>query len=355
MKLFSFLILFGLYCYVSSLNYESSPVIPAQYRIDLNSDPYTRWIDIVSNYKDKFGPILQFIDHVIPPDMQKYIDPILASLDQYLPYPYADELRGISNGTGIELGKVVLFNILYEATAFCTTIMCQRDDHILHVRNLDYSIDGLRNITIEVIFERNGREVYRATTFAGYVGVLTGMRPGAWSVTVNQRDTDGSILDNLQEALKGGKSIGMFLRQTLETEVTFENALQTIQHTLLTAPVYISISGVSNSQAAIVSRDREHPADVWQITPPVVWDIVQTNDDHWQPPQDDRRDAANAAMSKLSMKSVTLDDLMSVLSTSPVFNGDTIYTTLMCAANGNYTTFIRYDYPNNIVFNSITH
>jgi len=176
------------------------------------------------------------------------------------------------------------------------------------------------------------------------------MRPRAWSVTVNERGTGGTIQDNYLEALKGGKSIGMFLRQTLETDETFEQALQTIQHAPLIAPVYISIGGVSNSQAAIVTRDRENPADVWQITPPVVWNIVQTNDDHWEPPSDDRRAAANEAMAKLSMTTVTLDNLLSVLSTSPVFNEDTIYSTVMCAATGNYTTLIRYDNPKDRLF-----
>jgi hypothetical protein len=43
-------------------------------------------------------------------------------------------------------------------------------------------IPGLRNITVQVDFQRGGRTVYTTTTFAGYIGALSGMRPGAFSI-----------------------------------------------------------------------------------------------------------------------------------------------------------------------------
>ena len=61
--------------------------------------------------------------------------------------------------------------------------MMQRDvtSHsgtILHVRNLDYGIPDLQNVTVNVDFTQKGSVVYRGTTFVGYVGLLTGVRPG---------------------------------------------------------------------------------------------------------------------------------------------------------------------------------
>lgn len=47
--------------------------------------------------------------------------------------------------------------------------------------NVD-DIPGLRNITVQVDFQRGGRTVYTTTTFAGYIGALSGMRPGAFSI-----------------------------------------------------------------------------------------------------------------------------------------------------------------------------
>jgi hypothetical protein len=65
--------------------------------------------------------------------------------------------------------------------------------------------------------------VYHGVTYAGYVGLLTGMKPGAFAVSVDERDTNGTIIDNALEALLlGGRSIGMTLRNLLGSDVDFE-------------------------------------------------------------------------------------------------------------------------------------
>jgi hypothetical protein len=38
-------------------------------------------------------------------------------VDDYLPYPYNDELRGIAEATGLPLGDIVAANLIYDATA----------------------------------------------------------------------------------------------------------------------------------------------------------------------------------------------------------------------------------------------
>ena len=45
----------------------------------------------------------------------------------------------------------------------------------------------LKNITVYVDFTRNGTVIYSGITFALYNGVLTGQRPGAYSVSLNAR------------------------------------------------------------------------------------------------------------------------------------------------------------------------
>jgi hypothetical protein len=106
-------------------------------------------------------------------------------------------------------------------------------------------IPGLRNISIMVDFQRNNKTIYTTVNFAGYIGALTGIRVGnrageGWAVSVNERDRDGegSQLDNIIEALKGGNSIGFFLRATLESQTNFQSAIGIIQHTKLIVSYY---------------------------------------------------------------------------------------------------------------------
>ena len=72
-----------------------------------------------------------------------------------LPAPYGDEMKGISQASGLPLGQwkkifdnyiivcclgeVVLYNIFYEVSSLCTSIVGQdQNGNIFHGRNLDF-------------------------------------------------------------------------------------------------------------------------------------------------------------------------------------------------------------------------
>ena len=51
-------------------------------------------------------------------------------------------------------------------------------------------------------FQKNNQTIFKATTWIGYVGVLTGMRvQNGYSVSVNFRNTGGNLTTNLKTAL----------------------------------------------------------------------------------------------------------------------------------------------------------
>lgn len=130
------------------------------------------------------------------------------------------EMRGIANCTGLDLGDIVVVNLFYELNSACTSIVAQRstDNAIFHGRNLDYGIPGLQNVTMNIAFTRGDTTVFHTTTYGGYVGALTGMRPGAFSVSLDQRFTPDPVWENAIEALlHHGKSVGVALRELLET------------------------------------------------------------------------------------------------------------------------------------------
>ena len=62
------------------------------------------------------------------------------------------------------------------------------------------------------------------------------------------------------------------------------------------APVYLTMAGANPGEGAVVTRDRDGPADVWFLLPPSQFYLIETNDDHWLPPTDDRRAAAYQSM-----------------------------------------------------------
>jgi hypothetical protein len=68
----------------------------------------------------------------------------------------------------------------YELSDACTSIVAETEDGtIYHARNLDFW-DGmgftasLKDLALHADFQRDGQSVFRAMTFAGYAGVLSG-------------------------------------------------------------------------------------------------------------------------------------------------------------------------------------
>nr|XP_020844244.1 N-acylethanolamine-hydrolyzing acid amidase-like isoform X2 [Phascolarctos cinereus] len=217
--------------------------------------------------------------------------------------------------------------------------------HIYHVRNLDYEPgEGLRNFTVDVQFTKNGQIAYTGTTFVGYVGIWTGQSPHKFTISGNQRDK-GLWWENAVAALvKRHLPISWVFRNTLEEAQSFHDAVQRLSETPLITNVYCIIGGVSDREGLVISRNRVGPVDIWPLNPETEWFLVQTNCDHWIPcpPRDHRRTPAIKAMNETGQANINLDKLYEILTTCPILNQKTVYTTVMSAADPDkYATRIR--------------
>ncbi|KAI5460406.1 hypothetical protein BGZ63DRAFT_247059 [Mariannaea sp. PMI_226] len=108
------------------------------------------------------------------------------------------ELAGISKATSIPIHVLVAFNVLLDLLLGCTsggvrtidptTDALDQKPRILHYRTLDWGMDQLRNIIVELDFVRytGGPVVATTVGYLGYVGVLTGVRRGL-SMSLNFR------------------------------------------------------------------------------------------------------------------------------------------------------------------------
>ena len=96
--------------------------------------------------------------------------------------------------------------------------------------------DFLKEMKIEVEYQTGGRCVSRCVTragtvplessiraasshgtiffvYVGYVGALTGCKPGGYSVSANYRATrDGTLVDNIKKRLGSGWPVGFLVR-----------------------------------------------------------------------------------------------------------------------------------------------
>ncbi|CAB4015127.1 Hypothetical predicted protein, partial [Paramuricea clavata] len=185
------------------------------------------------------------------------------------------------------------------------------------------------------ILYKNGKLVYSGITFAGYIGILTGQKPLAFTVTLDERDK-GYLWENIFQLLLAKTTpVGFFLRSLLANEESnFDYVIKQISQVEMIAPAYIIVGGVKKGEGAVVTRARIETLDVWKLNvSDGRWFLVETNYDHWKPPpsSDDRRHPAIKAMNQMGQKNVGVKGLFQVMSTKPVLNNSTVFTSIMSA------------------------
>lgn len=100
------------------------------------------------------------------------------------------EMKGmveVVNEKDITLSHVILINFLYELESWCTSIIAQQaNGTIIHSRNLDFDFaDEMRKITFNARFIKDGKYKFDAVMFAGTIGLYTGFKEGAYSISEN--------------------------------------------------------------------------------------------------------------------------------------------------------------------------
>ncbi|XP_030585666.1 N-acylethanolamine-hydrolyzing acid amidase [Archocentrus centrarchus] len=326
-------------------------VAPPTVNISLDDDPEVRWMPLAKvfdiDYVNKAAA--EVIDSTVPKWLHHAVTPIVMALEKYVPQPYAGEIRGLASHLGGTLSDVILLNFAYEVSAFCTSIIAQgKNGHVYHGRNLDYPHPVLRNLTVNIVFLKNGKVAYRGTSFAGYVGLWTGQSPNKFTVSGDQRGTEHwwNWWKNIVSAFLFRRSpVSWLVRETLEEAKDFQDAVMRLSKVPIITGVYYIVGGVRAGEGVVITRDRTGPADIWPLDPASGgWYRVETNFDHWLPPpaQDHRREAANKALNATGQEHINMDTLYQVLSEYPVCNGVTVYTTVMtAAAPAKYISLVR--------------
>ncbi|KAL1856848.1 hypothetical protein Daus18300_010611 [Diaporthe australafricana] len=170
------------------------------YTIDLSRPPALRYIDVVSDFRHKiprltelFGDVVTMASLPLKPTtrLAKLLMTRLHSKEQ------TEELRGISEASGVDMYLLVCMNVLLDLFMGCTSGGARvgmkgagdsKGTRMLHFRTLDWAMEPLREVVVQLNFvnETDGPVIARSITYVGFVGVLTAVRPGL-SMSLNFR------------------------------------------------------------------------------------------------------------------------------------------------------------------------
>eukprot|EP00931_Biecheleriopsis_adriatica_P091848 TRINITY_DN6571_c0_g1_i1.p1 TRINITY_DN6571_c0_g1~~TRINITY_DN6571_c0_g1_i1.p1 ORF type:complete len:343 (+),score=58.58 TRINITY_DN6571_c0_g1_i1:268-1296(+) len=233
----------------------------------------------------------------------------------------------------------------------CTGIvaMDSRDGTVYHGRNLDFSFaKHLQPLVYVAVFMKNGSELFRAQTIAGYPQVLTGMRPGkdGYTMETNTRYLDhrGGNKEMLKNLFSEKRNLnGWSKRKIMETIDNYDDAVQAFSTTPFVATEYNIISGVK--KGTVLAREPDGLAYQLPLNKSGKGYVIMTNFDYiwhdWKEHFDptsvagfgvSRRKAAEKILD--SVDAITPQLLSAVLNDRRVMAVDTIFQAVMNVESG---------------------
>jgi hypothetical protein len=176
---------------------------------------------------------------------------------------YVGEMESLAAACGVSSGELVIAGCQYELThaldvrgdgllarmgrAFGCTAGVRQLAGLgpTHVRSMDWEMPIIGEATRLFRFHDGDRE-FVSVGILGHVGVLFGMVPGAYSVTINWAPPVG------RPTMEWGPAF--LLREVLETCDSYGEAVKVLRDTELSTSVFFMVCGSEDGQACVIER-----------------------------------------------------------------------------------------------------
>jgi hypothetical protein len=233
----------------------------------------------------------------------------------------------------------------------CTGIvaMDENDGMVYHARNLDFSFSKfMQAMAYTGVFTKNGVEIFRAQTIAGYSAVLTGMRkgPNGFGIEINTRfaSQKGDFREYLHNLFTEKREIsGWTKRKVLENVDNYEDAVHAFSTIPYVASEYNIVSGVK--KGVVLARTPDGLAYKLPLSESNKSYIIMTNFDYpWHDLREmfdpttvkgighPRRTAAEKILDRAQV--ITPKVLFQVLNDDGVMAKETIFQVIMNVETG---------------------
>lgn len=178
---------------------------PPRFVIDLSLPPEQRYLEVCAGFHQRIKGVTPLFDEVVSDLLLSLPRPLcwvpiqrihqMARLCLRGVYDQEEtrELVGISKKTGVEMHLLVSFNVLLDLLMGCSSGGAVIRDgkggtKMVHFRTLDWGMPSLRKLVVQLDFKarQDGPIIASSVTYAGYIGVLTGVRKD-FSVSLNFR------------------------------------------------------------------------------------------------------------------------------------------------------------------------
>jgi hypothetical protein len=318
------------------------------YLLDLENEEGSRWLEVINRETSVARRLLEeaVAEFEQVPEALRWLFAQVYRMSGGL---YQGEMQSWAEAVGASMGTVTLLNCAYELSHVrwpklfgCTAgVRWVQGLGMVHVRTLDWPLAGIGEATRLFRFRRRARE-FVVVGAPGQVGVLSGMLPHAYSVTINWAPPAS------QPSFAFGPTF--LLRDTLETCDTYDQVVAQLRRTRLSTSVFFTVCGTEKGQACVIERTKGRAA-VRPMTGPVLVqanhhlaecflrhneelrELEQGEDEPFFEDSEKRVSALSHNLAGIRSSS-TLDDMAQILNAAPVSNRYTCQRMIFCPSAG---------------------
>ncbi len=304
-----------------------------EYIINLDLPEDKRWIQLLEIYSDRLMKIKPILKQLIEMQLSNY---------KYLLYPliklykvsgfikYKRELESIARFLEIDFEYVLLLQLYYEMNAACTSVVTKISDSYCMFRTMDWPMEFLKELTVNLIFMKNNKILFYGTSWVGYIGLLTVTIPDKCCIAINYRRTSLSkygILKNMFNCMTLSWPIGYLVRDICENSYNVDMIRLLLKKSNLISPCYITLCYVDRKPEIIKREPDSYSIESGDF-------VIQTNCDNDKLEPNilysiERRTICTQVLTEKNNLFETVDELITSLYTEPILNSETIYLNIL--------------------------
>lgn len=270
---------------------------------------------------------------------------------------YYEELMSISKTLNIPFHRVVAVQYGYELFTACTSAITKGEitGKTYHLRTMDWNDNSLRPLTIQLKVIKNGKIVADTTTWVGFIGFYTIVKPDVCSVSVNYRRN--KIIEphrNFWGIIMGRTTISYLIREAVLNNEAYDDIINSLKYTNLSAPCYITIACKEFNKSMVLVRDR---CDCYTyMMNEKQGFLVQANNDPWDHKESTNRNKSierkQVFENKVLNKNNNIDDsqgkavILKNFLQEPILKFNNIYCNIMVPSDINEPNYTQYIVPN---------
>ncbi|WP_337660370.1 C45 family peptidase [Anderseniella sp. Alg231-50] len=217
--------------------------------IDLSRQPQERWAfsdtqldharQLIDVYRKDLGQSASLAETVA-----QAVRPIL-------PADYWGEMQSVASRVGVPADLLLLCNAYYDvfsALIGCTAFAVDTPEGPLHARNLDWWTENrlLNETSMACRFTGAPAGEFISIGWPGYLGVLSGMAPGRFAITLNAVSSE--------EAAQIALPVSFLIRKTFEEAGSFGDAVERLAQAVIPGNCLLLVSGVGPGEMLVIER-----------------------------------------------------------------------------------------------------